>query len=1045
MEDALHYLEERDLDGIHFTNRKAIRNVTWNTSGCTTNRHRPTNLQIGIPRRTARLFILSSQDKEGLNRQRQSFCKFLRSYQEQQQDESQENQHYLRDLAFTLSERRSSLPWKTSFVTSTVDELCSALDNKDQEIRDSRTSGKPRIGFVFTGQGAQWARMACELNRYRIFRDSIEASAEYLQSALKCDWWAVEELSRGRDESNIDLPAYSQPLCTIIQVALVDLLKTWNVVPSVVVGHSSGEIAAAYCTGVLTKQDALKIAYYRGFFSSMISKYSSFQQGAMLAIETSESEVQEWISRVSDGKIVVACINSPRSVTVSGELTGINALQGLAKRYGKFARHLKVDVAYHSPQMDSISAQYYAAIQDLRPHPGTQAPVIYSSTAGCLVEPSELGPIHWVRNLVGPVLFYQALLELMRPGARESNDTANGVDLLVEIGPHSTLQGAIAQSMETHAITDIEYSSILSRGRNGVETALATMGSLFAQGVNVDMAQVNMDDADDIWGDPRMLADLPPYSWNHTRTFWSESRISKEYCFRKQPPGSLVGAPCSSGSENEKSWRKLIRMSEEPWIRHHKIQNAFVYPAAGYIAMVIEAARQMVDMQTVREFCLRDVQIIAPAVLDEESDLECILQLRPHRIGTRDNSSAWFEFTISTCGKEESLRQNCFGLLFIGYEAEEGSGTSVERFEEDQGFKDQHLQAQSSCRTWKDPKVFYDNLANLGLEYGDFFKNLTQIYTSSGKSCCTISFSNVGLLDMDADVKRPHIIHPTNLDAFFHCAFAAMEDQNQLQEALVPTSIDEVTISATVPFGTGTSVRGFSHIEQHGFRQLMADIVIFEHSLFESVVKVKGLCCSPIGPRSGKEAMVKEGTIKTRIDKMVWKPAIGLMSRHQLAHVIGQASAKCSVLTRSAKMERLILYFISRALHRLSIDEVDQTYLPHLYKFLEQHQKLAKSHEDCGLRDVKIEWSCMGEEEQTSARAEMVSLGINYDSICRVGMHFEDLLLGRKQMKDILCGQDLVDLIASLSSQVDGGFEMLSAVGLNTGRAGFVKHRLIST
>lgn len=824
--------------------------------------------------------MISAQDKDGLTRQRQTFANYLQDHQQALVTDIQTEDFHLRDLAFTLSERRSQLAWKTFVTASSTGELLRSLEDKATEIPAFRATSEPRVGFIFTGQGAQWARMGIELFQYRVFRESIESASVYLRKALGCTWSAVEEISRDEASSNINLPAYSQPLCTILQIALVDLLESWNIVPSVTAGHSSGEIAGAYCLGALTKEDALKASYFRGLLSSQMKSFSPPLHGSMLAVGASEEDAQNWVSRQSGGEVVVACVNSPSSVTLSGDTPGIEDLHGLLKEAGIFARKLKVDTAYHSPHMESIAVPYLEAMKGIQVQPGHQSRKMYSAVSGALADVEELGAINWVRNLTSPVLFYDAVLQLLLPSQNEQQRGEPAVDILVEIGPHSALRGPINQIMKRHGIKGVDYQCILFRGKDAAHTALAAAGALFAQGVHVDISQANNDKDVAFGASPRPLVDLPPYCWNHSRTYWVESRISKQYRFRKHPPRSLIGAPCPTSGEAERLWRGFLRISDDPWVRDHMIQSTVLYPAAGYLAMAIEAACETADPgQIVADIRMRDVQIIAPAVVTETSNLESILQLRPHFGGSQDESYTWLEFTVSTCDNGQDLRKNCHGLLQIEYQSPEDTGISVERHFEHQALKERYVAAETLCQTREDPKDFYRDLASLGLMYGPTFQNVTQIRRRNGQSCCVITNSDQLSLETSEAIERPHIIHPSTLDAFFNAVFAAFKHQKgQMKDTMVPKSIDEIVISASTPYKVGTQFKGYSNAARHGFRELVADVVMFDENVVSPVVTVKGFHCTAIpGTGQSEETQVQSNAGKL-YSKMIWTPEIELCS-----------------------------------------------------------------------------------------------------------------------------------------------------------------------
>lgn len=1031
LDDAFHYLEKRRLKGFHFTKpsistppngaRGLIRNQTTNPST------KALKLKLSQSQQKLRLFVLSAQDQDGLNRQKESLSKYIRSCLAGAAPPSAE---FLRDLAFTLGHRRSRLAWKTHLTASSPDELLSNLENKSLDVPSFRPSSEPRIGFVFTGQGAQWARMGAELNQYPIFRESVEASDDYLRSALKCQWSAKEEMLREEDQSNINLPAYSQPICTILQIALVDLLESWNIVPSAITGHSSGEIAGAYCLGALSKEDALRAAYYRGLLSSQMKTISPSVHGSMMAVGASESEAEDWIARLTCGDLVVACVNSPSSVTISGDATAIDELETMLKKEGIFARKLKVETAYHSPHMEMISVPYLQSMIDMQPQEACPSRKMYSAVTGELVEPSELGPINWVRNLVSPVLFYDALYDLLRPmeGGRRISDTA--VDVLLEIGPHSALQGPANQTMKKHGIKGVDYRSVLSRGKNGMQTALAAAGALFSQGLVVNVKEIN-GDADDA----QPLVDLPSYNWNHSRTFWSESRITKEFRSRQHPRMRLLGAPCSTFGESERLWRGFMRISEEPWIRDHQIQSSIIYPAAGYICAAVEGACQLAaEGQVIRDFRLRDVQIIAPALITEEADLELIVQIRPHLTGTQNNSSTWLEFTVSSCLNGQSLRQNCHGLLLIEYKSSEDSGMSIERDLEDQTAQAQYRKTESLCPTRENTKDFYLELASVGLNYGSTFQNISKIRRGRGKSCCDVDVSEHAFPAVSGEAERPHIIHPTTLDAMFHAVFAAYKDQKgRLKEAMVPTSIDEMVISAEAPFEVGSRFKGFSNASKHGFRELMADLVMLDESSNRPAVTVKGFYLAAISGSAGASDEDMEPTTKKLFSKMIWKPALELLSLDQKHRMLNGAMPKAltaEMASRLEKSEKLALHFIGQVLERVSIDAVKKPHLQDLYRWMQEQQDQVNSYGHF-LQTPDEGYLRIDEETAELYERDVRSDGAEGEALCQIGRNLEDVLLGKVDAADLLLENELAARLQHEIRGLDECFRKLKEVSLS--------------
>ena len=863
------------------------------TNGSLTNGHTPTDRPMSPPR----LFVWSAQDMEGLKRLRQPFARYIQAKSAgfEHALSSKGAETFMSELAYTLSERRSRLQWKTFAIASLPQGLSEYLSpgEGESEMPAVLSSKSPRIGFVFTGQGAQWPRMGAELMAYAAFREGVEAASSYLQRVCGCPWSAAEELQKSKSISLVNSSGYSNALCTILQVALVDLLRTWSIAPTAVVGHSGGEIAASYASGALTREDAWTVAYYRGYLSAAIKTKAPQLHGAMMAASLSPEQAAEWISKVTDGHLVIACINSPTSVTISGDSPGIDQLLGmLEKEGGTFVRKLMVDTAYHSPHMKVIAPDYHALISSVTPRVSHGRCAMYSSVTGAAVEAGQLGADHWTHSLTSPVRFSEAIYEMLRPMRGNTRLDENAVDVLVEVGPHSALQGPSTQSLKLHNIVNVPYYSVLSRNQGAVQTAMSLAGSLFTQGYKVNIREVN-GDSQTHFSTP--LTDLPTYSWNHSQRFWHESRLEKESRSREAPKPGLLGAPIPSVAERERSWRGFIRPAEEPWINDHMIHGAVLYPGAGYIAMAIEAATQTADTtRRVSTYKLRDIQLTSAALLSDGGNMECVVQLRPHIAGNRDSASTWTQFIITTSPDGKTLVQNCHGLLAIEYEPGEGSDASREADLEVQARKRQYLDAQQVCNNSLDPAGFYTDMRSWGLQYGPAFANVCEVRNDrDGVSVGSVQIPDVPSRTPDG-AARPHVVHPGTLDAVFHLAFAAVKGgRYDLSTAMVPKSIDAITISANVPFQPGTRLPGFSRAGRHGFNELVADIVMLDDEEHFPTVAVEGFLCAEIAGASSSSA---DQNIRSLTSKVTWRPAVGLLSSDELRSALSEHTGEAKLI-----------------------------------------------------------------------------------------------------------------------------------------------------
>jgi acyl transferase domain-containing protein len=391
---------------------------------------------------------------------------------------------------------------------------------------------------------------------------------------------STEEFCADEKSSKINQAAYSQPICTALQVALVDLLRHWGVKPVAVIGHSSGEIAAAYCKGAISRESAWKIAYHRGRLTNLIRLLAPHINGGMLVAGISEDQALDYLKLVLDGKVVIACVNSLSNVTISGDMLGINQLHEILTVDSIFTRKLKVENAYHSHHMNIIAVAYMESLHDIEILSTIDSDVImFSSVTGDIVKSNDLGSKYWVDNMTSTVRFSTAAQRLLTFSSgikkRRSRNDNSVVDILLEIGPHSALEGPlrqILQSNEAHKLS-ILYLSLLSRGLNAFKSTLEAAGRLFVKGYPVDLPRVNNTRAE-YSNLPAPFADLPSYPWNHSSRYWFESHLSVGHRFRKYPRHDLFGTPTPDYNPLEPKWRNFIRKSENPWIQDHRVSKS---------------------------------------------------------------------------------------------------------------------------------------------------------------------------------------------------------------------------------------------------------------------------------------------------------------------------------------------------------------------------------------------------------------------------------------------------------------------------------------
>ncbi|GAD98579.1 polyketide synthase [Paecilomyces variotii No. 5] len=775
------------------------------------------------------------------------------------------------DVAVSLSSRRSLHQQRSFAIGRDRETVMESLNNPSPNAKWTAASKqKPRLGFVFTGQGGQWFAMGRQLiQQSPLFKQTLERCDTVLQSLPdRPDWSVIEELLRSKEESRLSQTRFSQPICTALQLAILDLLKTWNIEPSAVVGHSSGEMATAYAAGILSFENAMIAAYYRGLYMSNGVEGDSAVRGSMMAVGLTEMEAIAELKSYQ-GKICIAAVNSPSSMTLSGDEDAIVQLKESLTERKIFARQLQVAQAFHSHHMLPLAPAYEKALNGCEGFAPQPAKIrMFSSVTARLADPAKMGAEYWTANMTGAVRFSDALTGILLDDDEEKN-----VDVLVEIGPHPALKGPARQVVQSLKL-DIPYIASLTRGVDDYEGLLTTAGQLFQLGYPVNLEAVNSDhfvaETGSIYQAPRgqRLEDLPSYAWDHKR-YWSETRFIKEHRLRSQRH-SVLGAMVPGSVAKYPRWRNYIRQKELPWLSDHVVDGKVIFPAAGYISMAIEAVSSTIDRSLgFKEVSLRDVVVKSALILDE-SDVgsEIILELRPATISAKSKSDAWYEFVISSYDENQRCTEHCCGLISI----ETGTPAAFKRLDTHPTFD----VLQKKCTECISADNFYQHLWDLGLQYGKNFSLLTEsLETGPGFALGSLAFQPSQYAAEQADLT---IMHPTLLDASFHVIFAAIESiiGRPLDEALVPTFIRSFKISGSFArVMTASDEQKFevcSFTRLPGPRVAISDLLVADKGSDEPLLQFQGLEVTSLGADSNENAASRSLFFRTR-----WQPTFDLL------------------------------------------------------------------------------------------------------------------------------------------------------------------------
>ncbi|KAF5621839.1 polyketide synthase [Fusarium sp. NRRL 52700] len=830
MDEAPRYLSARGLRGNH-NSFEAI------TSPRTTSNTKA----VFEPQ----LFVFSSHDKLGVRRIMESHIPYLES-------QGKEDTAFLHNYAYTLGSRRSNLEWKHGVVAKSREELIAKLQNIDESsFKRTSKNKQPNICFLFCGQGAQFAQMGKDLLPFEPFRDALEAGSRYMKDKLASEFDLFEEILKDEAETRMSDSRISQPATTAIQMALVDLLDSFHITPNYVIGHSSGEIAAAYASGALTKEEAWEVAYYRGLVASSLTIEHTRTQGSMMVVGLSVLDLDESYDE-KKYPCELACVNGPRSVTLSGRKENIDGAFKELSAKGIFCRILPVKVAYHSSDMLKIEKEYKSALRLINPRQHRRSVTMFSSVTGEKIDGHELENKYWTLNLVSPVVFMSAISTMLQLPSGKSPD------IIVELSPSSTLRSPVLDTITVFGFPNPpRYSAILDRKTHGAMSLLGTMAELWACGCKFNMEKVVTRGSYQIPLQP--LADLPPYPWNHTRSYWHESHLGEATRFREFPRQDLIGAPTADAISFEPRWRGFLRIAENPWIQDHQIQKTTIYPASGMITMALQGACQATKGQEdVLGYEIINMRIERAMIVPTTAHgLEMAMNFKSvSRTSVHSSQDTAFEFCIYSKQLDSSWEQNATGRLEVRYKR----GDWNNAFQKHRG---EYELLKESCLDSVVPRQLYELLDIVGMNYGSLFQNIIHIRKNKGACVAKIRIPDTRS-KMPVKFEYDHLIHPATLDSMFQTPFAIES------EPMVPSFIESIFVSAKVSSDINKEFDGYSTASRVGLRDASADIAMAQSSWEQPSVIVRGLHFTGISgsSREGVGFLPNNRTLCTQVSWM---------------------------------------------------------------------------------------------------------------------------------------------------------------------------------
>ena len=737
----------------------------------------PGNLALGES-----LYLLSAANRESLRTLALRHADFLSV-----------TPHRLDDVAYSAFTRRSHYTHLLAVVGQTTQDVEDKLrkfangEVNPLALTTAITRKKrPKLAFVFSGQGGQWPRMGLQLmQREAVFRKWMETiDLLFLRLA---GWSLLAELRKVDAESKVGDTVVVQAAVMAIQIALVKLYEHYGIRPVGFVGHSIGEVAAGFASGALTLKQAVQVIYHRSQAQNRASG-----KGGMLAVGLSLEDARKLIEGY-EGRVSIGAVNGPEMLTLSGDTEPLQLIAQLLETRGVFNRPVRVQVAYHSHHMEPIKGIMQKSLAQVKGAKTTT--LLYSTVTAKREDGKHLNADYWFQNARQPVLFTTALNSMI----------SEGFDTFVEIGPHPVLvSGAEALILKRGANAVITPS--MTRKEPEAVVFLQSLARLAARGLEPNTELM--------FGADRRYVRLPKYPWQHVR-HWFEPPAAAELRLGRFDHPFLKRRTQLVTEEGLAVWDAALDVQKFPYLRDHQVDGEIVFPATGHLELAWAVASEQFRHES---FFLENLQFDSPLILPDNSrhpldvQLEIVSGEGDYRLCSRPADAP----AESPWSKHSSGRIN----------------TAHDRFEKSTVSLDE-LRPQFLDEDVLSVETFYETIRAAGLDYGERFRCIQQLWQRPHEVLAQLELPS----ELAHESER-NIIHPALLDACLHIVFADVHRSGDPQRVYLPYRIDRVRIDRR-PIG---SVWAYARVTLCDEQFLILDTVIFDDT-GELVAEMRGLTC----------------------------------------------------------------------------------------------------------------------------------------------------------------------------------------------------------
>jgi acyl transferase domain-containing protein/acyl carrier protein len=639
-------------------------------------------------------------------------------------------------ICWTAATRREHHLYRACITGHSREELLAALRDQDANTFLARERATPV--FVYSGSGPQWWGMGQQLYRCEpVFRASIDRCAALFKTVA--GWDILEHMLADGGTARSDDTDVAQSAGFMLQVGLTDLLAACGVTPSVIVGHSLGEVAAVYAAGALDLPDAVRVIHHR---SRLLHRVAG--QGAMLAVGLSEVQARAEVALLADPTVTVAAINGPTQVTIAGSADGIDSLAATLQARGVFAKKLRVKVPFHSAFMDPLKDDLLASLEGIQPR--VPRVPLYSTVTGVRVEGAAHDPGYWFGNIRQPVRFADAVNALVTAGHSS----------FLELSPHPVLATSISECAIAAGVAARTIPSLYREQDEPLQLA-RMIGELYCAGADI---------AWDVRLTPSHVVPLPRYPWRGGR-HWNETPLSSQ---------SRLQVPChpllTRRVDNESpTWEGDLDGPLLGFLQDHNIEGTVVFPGAGYVDMMAFAAQSLFGDLAVVTFS--DITFERALYLSEDRTRVLRISVDPGsydvRIASRPYEDASAKWELHCRGKIHSSDQCRHEIVDLD------------------GLLKQ-------CPHEVQVEECYAYFRRLGLQYGPTFRGIASLRQGHDQAVSWVQVPH----ELHGDVGR-FCIHPAILDQCFQTLAAALPMDSEGSTVYMPTGVTQGRSYATLP------------------------------------------------------------------------------------------------------------------------------------------------------------------------------------------------------------------------------------------------------